>query len=81
MESNQKVVNGRYEIPLPVKPDVVEKLPNNYVCALNRTETLRRSALKNVHTQQMLTEAFQEMIIEGRIVPVNSDKDPDGPCW
>ena len=81
VESNLKVVNGRNEIPLPVKPDVVEKLPNNYVCALNRTETLRRSSLKNVRTQQTLTETFREMITEGWIVPVNSDKDPDGPGW
>ena len=64
-----------------MKSDVVEKLPNKYVCAVNRTEALRRSAVRNAHTQQMLTETFREVITEGWIVPVNSDKDPDGPCW
>ena len=79
VESNLKVVDGRYEVPVPLISDVVNKLPNNYVCALNRTEALRCTALKNTKTQQMLTETFHEMITEGWIVPVNDV--PNGPCW
>ena len=79
MESNLKVVDGRYEVPVPLIFDVVNKLPNNHICALNRTEALRCTALKNTKTQQMLTETFYEIITEGRIVPVNDV--PNCPCW
>ena len=30
VETDVKVVNDRYEIPVPLKNDVAEKLPNNY---------------------------------------------------
>ena len=48
VESNIKVIIGRYEIPVPSKMDVVTILPDNYVCALSRITNLRRNALKNV---------------------------------
>ena len=43
-----KVVEGCYEIPMPLKCEIIDKLPNNCVGAVRRTESLRRSALKNV---------------------------------
>ena len=46
VESNVKVINGRYEIPVPLKMDVVTNFPDNYVCASKRTTNLRRNALK-----------------------------------
>ena len=47
-ESNVQVINGRYEIPVPLKMDVVTNLHDNYVCTLKRTTKLSRNALKNV---------------------------------
>ena len=54
VESNVKVINGRYEIPVPLKMDVVTNLPDNYVCALKRTTNLHRNALKNVKLKDIL---------------------------
>ena len=47
VEPNVNVVNNCYEIPVPLKVDVVEALPNNYANALDRNFLLRKSALKN----------------------------------
>ena len=62
VESNVKVINGRYETPVPLKMDVVTNLPDNYVCALNRTTNLRRNALRNVKLKNILEETYREMI-------------------
>ena len=67
-----KVADARYEVPIPLKTDVVESFPNNYVCALNRTKTVRRAALKNTEMQQKLAETFQKMIKEGWVESVNA---------
>ena len=32
-----RIVDGRYEMPVPFKPDVLKKLPNNYDIAFKRT--------------------------------------------
>ena len=45
--SNVKVVDGRYQIPVPLKPDIVDKLPNYYESAVKRTVALRKKTLKN----------------------------------
>ena len=37
MEPNVKVKGGRYEIPVPLRPDIVNKIPNNFLNALERT--------------------------------------------
>ena len=60
---------------------MVESLSNNYFCALNRTKTVCRTAIKNAEMQQKLTEAFQEMIKEGWVESINEGVDHDGPCW
>ena len=72
VESNLKVADGRYEVPIPLKTDVVESLPNNYVRALNHTKTVHRTALKNAEMQQKLAETFQKMIKEGWVESVNA---------
>ena len=65
VETKVKVVEGRYEIPMPWKCEIIDKLPSNFAGAVRRTESLRRSALKNVEMKLMLTATFQEMITEG----------------
>ena len=71
VETNVKVVNDRYEISVPLKNDVAEKLPNNYSNALKRTLSVRRKALNDVQLKNMLTETFEEMISKGWIKTVD----------
>ena len=80
VEFNVKVINGGYEIPVPLKMDVVTTLPDNYVCALNRTTNLRRNALKNVKLKDILEETFREMISEGWVVPIDDVTLSDTKC-
>ena len=47
VEPNIKVVDGRYEMPVPLKPDIIEQLHENYQNALKRTMSMRNSALHN----------------------------------
>ena len=81
VETKVKVVEGRYEIPMPLKCEIIDKLPNNCVGAVRRTELLRRSALKNVEMKLMLTVTFQEMITEGWILPSDETNVNNSPCW
>ena len=81
VESNVKIVNGRYEIPVPLKMDVVTNLPDNYVCVFNRTTNLRQNALKSVKLKDMLEDTFQEMISEGLIVRVDDAILSDTKRW
>ena len=41
VETKVKVVEGRYEIPMPLKCEIIEKLPSNFAGAVGRTESLR----------------------------------------
>ena len=81
VESNVKVINGRYEIPVPSKIDVVTNLPDNYVCALKRTTNLRCNALKNVKLKDILEKTFREIISEGWIVPTDDAILSDTKSW
>ena len=40
MAFNVKVVDRRYQIRVPPKPDIVDKLPNNYESTVKRTVAL-----------------------------------------
>ena len=80
VQSWVNVVNDRYEIPVPLKANIVEFLPNNYSCALYRTSSLRRKALSNANLKNLLTDKFEEMISEGWITPVNWYTNDSG-CW
>ena len=81
VETNVKVVNNRYEIPVPLKNDVAETLSNNYSNALKRTSSVRRKALNDVQLKNMLTETFEEMIFEGWIETVDGKLVHDNGCW
>ena len=41
-----KVENDRYQMPFPVKQDVIDILPDNYNYVLKRTKSLRENAKK-----------------------------------
>ena len=58
VEGNIKVIDNRYEIPVPLNMEVVEQLPNNYQNALDRAMTMRRSALKNPELKKTLIDNF-----------------------
>ena len=73
VETGIKVVDNRYEIPVPFNMDVVKRLPNNYHSALDRTISMRRSALKNPDLKKTLTDNFGELIGEKWICPVEKD--------
>ena len=62
VESNIKVVEDRYEIPVPLKQDVMETLPSNYDYALKRTKMLRTSGLKNPGLKDTLTNTFPKFL-------------------
>ena len=80
VESDIKVVDNRYEIPVPLNMAVVEQLPNNYQSALDRAVSVRRSALKNSDLKETLTDTFGELIDEKWIVPVEENSS-SGPTW
>ena len=65
VEPNIKVVNGRFEMPVPLKAELIETLPDNYELALKRTLSLRTSVLKNPVLKQTLFDTFSELIKEG----------------
>ena len=63
------VVQGRYEIPVPFKANVLKALPNNYNNALKRTLSVRQTAFKNNELTCTLTDTFAELLENGWIVP------------
>ena len=66
------MVDGRYEMAVPLQSDIIQKLPDNYSDALKRTTSLRRTALRNPELKQVLTDTFSEFIREGWIVLVDN---------
>ena len=67
---------------MPFKSEVHKTLPNNYDCALKRTLSMRRTARKNPHLKQTLTDTFAELIENGWIVPAGSEEDERSrPLW
>ena len=82
VESNIKVVNGRYEIPVPLRQDVVQNLPSNYGYALKRFNSMKTSAARNPKIKLTLINTFRELIDEGWIVPVPTDEHASNkPLW
>ena len=75
-----KAVNNRYAMPVPLKDDIVNRLPNNYEYALERTNSLRRSVLKKHGHKQTLVDTFRKAVSEGWMVPAD-DPFPKGPTW
>ena len=73
VETRIKVANGRYEMPVPFKSEVLEALPNNYESALKRTLSLRRNVAKNPKLKQILLDTFAELLREEWLVAVESN--------
>ena len=48
VEPNIKVVNGRFEMPVSWRAELIETPPDNYELAIKRTLSLRTSALKTL---------------------------------
>ena len=80
VEANVKLIEQRYEIPVPLDVEVVEKLPNNFQTALDRALSIRRSALKSNELRTTLTKTFGELIDEHWISPVEKDCS-SSPMW
>ena len=57
---------------VPLKSEIIQKLPDNYSDALKLTLSLRRTALHNPEFKQVSTNTFSELIHEGWIVPVDN---------
>ena len=66
-----KVANGRFEMPVPFKSDVLKILPNNYESALKCTLSLRRNAARNSELKSILLDTFAELLREEWLVPVD----------
>ena len=80
VEPNVKVKDGYYEVSIPLRPDIVKKIPNNVSNALERTMCLRRKALSDPTLNQTLTDTFQELLSEGWLTHVEK-VNADGPTW
>ena len=80
MELNIKVIDNGYEIPFPMKKNVIHVLPDNFNYALERTALLHRQALKNWKMKRNLSETFDELILSGWLTPVDSAFKRDS-CW
>ena len=72
VEPNITMVNGKFEMPVPLKAELIETLPDIYELALKHTLYLRTSALKNPILKQTLIDTFSELIKQGFIESVNN---------
>ena len=73
VETPIKVANGRYEMPVPFKSELLEALSNNYESALKRTLSLRRNVAKNPELKQILLNTFAELLREEWLVAIESN--------
>ena len=69
-----RIVDGRYEMPVPLKPEVLKELPNNYDIALKRTLSMRRTVAKNSQLKETLIDAFAELLKHEWIVPAGKNE-------
>ena len=81
IESDITVKDTRYEIPVPFKLEKLQTLPNNYENALNRTLSLRKTALRDSQLQQTLADTFSELICEKWIEPIEDLSSCVKPTW
>ena len=80
VEPNVKVVNNRYKIPVPMKKDVINVMPNNFNYGLERTALLRRQGLKNSKMKCTLIETFDKLISTGWLAAVDNVLKKNS-CW
>ena len=81
IESDIKVKDARYEIPVPFNLEKLQTLPNNYENALNRTLSLRKTALRNSQLQQTLVDTLSELICKKWIEPIEDLSSCVEPTW
>ena len=62
-EPKVKVKNGCCEIPVPLRPDIVKKISNNFSNALERTMSLRRKALGDPSLNRPLNKHFKSCLL------------------
>ena len=81
IESDIKVKDARYEIPVPFKSEKLQTLFNNYENVLNRTFSLPKTALRNFQLQQTLVDTFSELICKKWIEPIEDLSSCVKPTW
>ena len=75
------MVNGRYEIPVPLRQDV-QNLLNNYGYAFKQFNSIKASAARNPKLKLTLLNTLRELIDEGWIVPLPTDEHTSNkPLW
>ena len=77
VEDNIKVVNDRYEIPVPLKEEVVN-LENNYDLAAKRLNMLRKRMSRDALLADLVTTAIRELKQNNYIVAVHKDDEASG---
>ena len=65
VELDVGVKDGRYDIPVPLRQDIVKKIRNNFSSPLERTMSLRRKALGDFTLNRTLTAGI------GKLRPAN----------
>ena len=76
-----RVVDGWYEMPIPLKPDVLKEFFNNYDIALKQTLSMRRTAAKSLQLKETLADTFAELLKHDWIVPPNKNENDSYKKW
>ena len=61
---NVKAKNGRYEILVSLEEDIVEKIHNNFINALQRSKSFRWKLLDDPTANRTLTNTFYELLAD-----------------
>ena len=72
VDSKLKVVNNRYEMPVPFK-EKISTLPNNYNFAAKRVMSLRQSMLKKPTLRQNVVDSMQSLKQRTYVAPAEKD--------
>ena len=74
VEDNIRVIDSRYQIPVPLKEDI-HKLPSNYELARRRANGLRKHMLRQPDLQLSLVNAIQGLKENKFIIPAEENTD------
>ena len=72
VEPRISVVDGRYEIPVPLKNEIAKELLNHYESALKRTLSIRCKVLRYSNVERILVTTFGKLIDKKWIAPLDS---------
>ena len=78
-EPHFKLNWNRFEIPVPLKNDVI--LPNNYVLACDKISRLHKKAVKQSDLAEFLSESISELQDNGYIERASDDMDCNKGFW